>query len=131
MYSLSTEQLCNLAIKEYEMYREMDTLCSVTLTDKDWKMFALTMRCLFFIQFIKGSSEELTTDKVTEINALTDEWLELYVSKNLNGYLPYWWNSQFERIFVVLCKSLKMREFKVALQILVDFVALMLQTLNW
>ena len=130
MYSLSTEQLCNLAIKEYEMYREMDTLCSVTLTDKDWKMFALTMRCLFFIQFIKGSSEELTTDKVTEINALTDEWLELYVSKNLNGYLPYWWNSQFERIFVVLCKSLKMREFKVALQILVDFVALMLQTLN-
>lgn len=131
MYSLSTEQLCNLAIKEYEMYREMDTLCSVTLTDKDWKMFALTMRCLFFIQFIKGSSEELTTDKVTEINALTDEWLELYVSKNLNGYLPYWWNSQFERIFVVLCKSLKMREFKVALQILVDFVALMLETLNW
>lgn len=131
MYSLSTEQLCNLAIKEYEMYREMDTLCSVTLTDKDWKMFALTMRCLFFIQFIKGSSEELTTDKVTEINALTDEWLELYVSKNLNGYLPYWWNSQFERIFVVLCKSLRMREFKVALQILVDFVALMLETLNW
>ena len=131
MYSLSTEQLCNLAIKEYEMYREMDTLCSVTLTDKDWKMFALTMRCLFFIQFIKGSSEELTTDKVTEINALTDEWLELYVSKNLNGYLPYWWNSHFERIFVVLCKSLRMREFKVALQILVDFVALMLETLNW
>lgn len=131
MYSLSTEQLCNLAIKEYEMYRKMDTLCSVTLTDKDWKMFALTMRCLFFIQFIKSSSEELTIDKVTEINSLTNEWLELYVSKNLNGYLPYWWNSQFERIFVVLCKSLKMREFKVALQILVDFVALMLQTLNW
>lgn len=131
MYSLSTEQLCNLAIKEYEMYKEMDTLCNVTLTDKDWKMFALTMRCLFFIQFIKGSSEELTVDKATEINALTDEWLELYVSKKLNGYLPYWWNSQFERIFVVLCKSLKMREFKVALQILVDFVALMLETLNW
>lgn len=131
MYSLSTEQLCNLAIKEYEMYREMNTLCSVTLTDKDWKMFALTMRCLFFIQFIKGSSEELTIDKVTEINTLVDEWLELYVSKNLNRYLPYWWDNQFERIFVVLCKSLKMREFKVALQILVDFVALMLQTLNW
>ena len=131
MYSLSTEQLCNLAIKEYEMYREMDTLCSVTLTDKDWKMFALTMRCLFFIQFIKGSSEELTIDKVTEINTLADEWLELYVSKNLNRYLPYWWDNQFEQIFVVLCKSLKMREFKVALQILVDFVALMLQTLNW
>lgn len=131
MYSLSTEQLCNLAIKEYEMYREMDTLCSVTLTDKDWKMFALTMRCLFFIQFIKGSSEELTIDKVTEINTLADEWLELYVSKNLNRYLPYWWDNQFEQIFVVLCKSLKMREFKVALQILVDFVALMLETLSW
>lgn len=54
MYSLSTEQLCNLAIKEYEMYREMDTLCSVTLTDKDWKMFALTMRCLFFYTVHKG-----------------------------------------------------------------------------
>lgn len=131
MYSLSTEQLCNLAIKEYEMYRKMDTLCSVTLTDKDWKMFALTMRCLFFIQFIKSSSEELTIDKVTEINSLTNEWLELYVSKNLNGFLPYWWDIQFERIFVVLCKSLKMREFKVALQILVDFVALMLETLSW
>lgn len=131
MYSLSTEQLCNLAIKEYEMYREMDTLCSVTLTDKDWKMFALTMRCLFFIQFIKSSSEELTIDKVTEINSLTNEWLELYVSKNLNGFLPYWWDIRFERIFVVLCKSLKMREFKVALQILVDFVALMLETLSW
>jgi hypothetical protein len=131
MYSLSTEQLCNLAIKEYEMYREMDTLCSVTLTDKDWKMFALTMRCLFFIQYIKGSSKELTIDKVTEINTLADEWLELYVSKNLNRYLPYWWDNQFEQIFVVLCKSLKMREFKVALQILVDFVALMLETLSW
>lgn len=131
MYSLSTEQLCNLAIKEYEMYRKMDTLCSVTLTDKDWKMFALTMRCLFFIQFIKSSSEELTIDKVTEINSLTNEWLELYVSKNLNGFLPYWWDNQFEQIFVVLCKSLKMREFKVALQILVDFVALMLETLSW
>lgn len=131
MYSLSTEQLCNLAIKEYEMYREMDTLCSVTLTDKDWKMFALTMRCLFFIQYIKGSSEELTIDKVTEINTLADEWLELYVSKNLNRYLPYWWDNQFEQIFVVLCKSLKMREFKVALLILVDFVALMLETLSW
>lgn len=131
MYSLSTEQMCNLAIKEYEMYKEVDTLCDVTFSDRDWKMFALTMRCLFFVQSIKEDSSNLDKEKVIRINTLTDEWLTLYLSKYLKEYLPSWWDEQFEGVFILLCKSLKVRELKVALQILVDFISLMLETFGW